>query len=582
MRFEHHVVVGVVGDRAARGHGGEAGAAPGAQRAVDDVAVQVRGTPSAPGRESAGEHRQQRAPPFAGEVPVGVCAAHRGEQCLLAPVLGRDHRHRLLREHVQRMGGHVQTVQLAAPHRVEDRGAFDELVPGQREQPGLRRAADRVAGAPGPLQEGRDRARRAELADEVHVADVDPQLQGGGGHQHLEIPGLEPLLGREPALAREAAVMGGHVLLPQRFGERPRHPLRHAAGVDEQQRGAMRLDERAQPPVDLAPDLAGHHRFEGGFGQLQREIALAAVAGVDDGALARPARLVAAGEEVGDGPDRALGRGQADAGEGPSGQRVQALQREREMRAALVAGDGVDLVHDRGLRAREHGPPALAGEEDVERFRRRHQDVRRLPAHGLARRARGVAGAHHGADAGAGLPGLGKGAVDARERHFQVLVHVVAERLERRDVDHPGRVGQRRPAAVPDQGVDGGEEPGQGLARAGGGGDEGVAARRHRVPGLGLAGGGGAEGRLEPGGDGGMEAVEGHEVGAGAKDWKRSRVGSCNRPDVSASGVLRRSAVPGVRRRRVVAGDGFSIRTSGIDDVSVNVNASVFSVFPAP
>ena len=152
------------------------------------------------------------------------------------------------------------------------------------------------------------------------------------------------------------------------------------------------------------------------------------------------------------------------------------------MRAALVAGDGVDLVHDDGSGAGEHGPPALAGEKDVERFRRGHQDVRRLPAHGLARRARGVAGAHHGADAGAGLPGLGQGAVDARERHFQVLVHVVAEGLERRDVDHPGRVGQRRPAAVPDQGVDGGEEPGQGLARAGGGGDEGMASGGHRLP----------------------------------------------------------------------------------------------------
>ena len=183
---------------------------------------------------------------------------------------------------------------------------------------------------------------------------------------------------------------------------------------------------------------------------------------------------------------------------GPAGQRVQTLQREREMRPALVAGDGVDLVHDHGAGAGEHGASALAGEEDVERFRRGHQDVGRLPAHGLARCARGVAGAHHGPDAGAGFPGLGEGAVDAGERHLQVLVHVVAERLERRDVDHPGRVGERRPAAVPDQGVDGGEESGQRLAGAGGGGDQCVPARRHRFPCLRLAGGRCAEGRLEP------------------------------------------------------------------------------------
>ena len=243
------------------------------------------------------------------------------------------------------------------------------------------------------------------------------------------------------------------------------------------------------------------------------------------------------------------------------------------MRAALVAGDGVDLVHDDGSGAGEHGPPALAGEEDVERFRGGHQDVRRLPAHRLARRARGVAGAHHGADAGAGLPGLGQGAVDARERHFQVLVHVVAERLERRDVDHPGRVGQRRPAAVPDQGVDGGEEPGQGLARPGGGGDEGMASGGHRVPGLRLAGGGGAEGRLEPGGDGGMEAVEGHGIEVAAADHgmvrrRAARIApACSGNAATSRGatVIRRSrspraapetvamATPGCRHRPVWA-----------------------------
>ena len=250
--------------------------------------------------------------------------------------------------------------------------------------------------------------------------------------------------------------------------------------------------------VDLGPHLPGHHRFERGFRQLQREVALPGVAGVDDGAPARPA-VVAAGEEAGDGLDGALGRGQSDAGDGPPGERVQAFEGEREVGAALVAGDGVDLVDDGGSDAGEHGAPALAREQDVERLRRRHQNVRGLPAHGLARRARGVAGAHHGADARAGLAGFGERAVDALQRHLQVLVHVVAEGLERGDVEHPRRIRERRPAAVADQRVDGGEEPGQRLAGAGGRGDERVPARRHRLPRLLLARGRGAEVRGEPG-----------------------------------------------------------------------------------
>ena len=195
--LQHHVVVGVVGDRAARGHRGEAGAAPGAQLAVDDVAVQVRGAPAPPGRESAGEHRQKLPPSLAVEIPVRPGATHRREQRVLAPVLGRDHGDDLLREDVERMHRHVQRIELAAPHRVEYRGALDELVPRERKQPSLRGAVHRVAGTPGTLQEGRDGAGGAELADQVDVPDVDPELERGGGHQGLEIAGLEALLGRE-------------------------------------------------------------------------------------------------------------------------------------------------------------------------------------------------------------------------------------------------------------------------------------------------------------------------------------------------------------------------------------------------
>ena len=520
MRLEHDVVVGVVGNGAARGHRGETGAAPGPQLAVDDVAVQVRGAPAAPGREPAGEHRQELAPLLAVEIAVGPRPLDGGEHRVFVPALGRDHRDHLLGKDVERLAWNVEPVELPAPHPVEDGGALDELVPGQRKQPALRRAVHGVAGTPGALQEGRDRARGAELAHEIDVADVDPELQRGGGDQRLEIAGLEPLLRDQPALAGQAAVVRGDVLLPERLGQRARHPLRHAPGVDEHERGAVRLDEGAQPAIHLGPYLAGHHRFERRVGQLQREVALAAVAGVDDGALARPAR-VAAGEEVRDGLDRALGRGQPDAGDGAPGQRVQAFEREREVGAALVAGDGVDFVDDRGAGAREHGPSALAGEEDVERLRRRHQDVRRLPAHGLAGRGRGVAGAHHGPYPRARLSGLGERAIDAFERHLQVLVHVVAERLERGDVEHPGRIGQRRAAARAHQRVDGGEESGQRLARAGGRGDEGVTARGHRLPGLFLARGRGAETRGEPRRHGGVESGEGHRQSSTARPETR-------------------------------------------------------------
>ena len=56
-------------------------------------------------------------------------------------------------------------------------------------------------------------------------------------------------------------------------------------------------------------------------------------------------RTIGAGEEVGDVLDRLLRCRQADAG-GAIRQQVEPLERKREVRAALVVGDGVDFVDD--------------------------------------------------------------------------------------------------------------------------------------------------------------------------------------------------------------------------------------------
>ena len=67
-----------------------------------------------------------------------------------------------------------------------------------------------MARAAGALQERRDRARRAELADELDVADVDAELERRRGDERLQLAALQPLLGVQPQLLRHAAVMRHH------------------------------------------------------------------------------------------------------------------------------------------------------------------------------------------------------------------------------------------------------------------------------------------------------------------------------------------------------------------------------------
>ena len=87
---------------------------------------------------------------------------------------------------------------------------------------------------------------------------------------------------------------------------------------------------------------------------------------------------------------------------------------------------------------------------------------------------------------------------DAGERRLQVQVDVVGERLQRRDVQHLRGIGEPVGQAFAHQCVDGGEEGGQRLARAGRRGDQHVLAGRDRWPCLGLRGGGRGKAPREP------------------------------------------------------------------------------------
>ncbi len=285
--LQHDLVVRGVGDRAAGRERGETRAAASAQHAVHRVAVDVGCAVSAARREAVGQHPHDVEKLLAREIRIRVRATHEIVEIAFGPFGRRDLGDDLLREHVERLFWNRQPVELATGNGIEQRRALDELVAREREEPRLRYPADLVARASRALQERRDRARRSELAHEVDVADVDAELERGGGDEDLELAVLQPLLGLQPQLLRHAAVMRHHAIGAQELGQVPRRALRHPARVDENERRAMALRERRELRIDLFPDLVRHHRFERRGGDGEREIARPDVTGVDDRALAR-------------------------------------------------------------------------------------------------------------------------------------------------------------------------------------------------------------------------------------------------------------------------------------------------------
>ncbi len=108
------------------------------------------------------------------------------------------------------------------------------------------------------------------------------------------------------------------------------------------------------------------------------------------------------------------------------------------MRATFVADDRVDLVDDHRAHGAEQPASAGARQQHVEALGRRDEHVRGLRTHPRAVARRCVAGPHehtHVRQARVAFAQL-------LERRREVLLHVVGQRAQRRDVEHPRRVGQ--------------------------------------------------------------------------------------------------------------------------------------------
>src|SRR2546430_2669824 len=218
------------------------------------------------------------------------------------------------------------------------------------------------------------------------------------------------------------------------FGSVPRRDarrqeLRGVAGVHEEQCGLVLLDQLIAPTEgcgltrlhsktfrDLGVPLRGRGHLDPDANALR-----------DADANHLDGTIHAAEErcDLGRGADRG---GEPDPLELAARQVSQPLEADRELGAALVRGELMDLVHDDV----PHGPQVLpqlpTGEEDLERLRRRDEDVRRVSGDRRAFLGGRVAVADRDADA-----------EPVREvRHPPE--HVAGQRAERGDVQARRRV----------------------------------------------------------------------------------------------------------------------------------------------
>ena len=175
LGFGNNEIVRVVRNGAAGRDRGQTGAAPPPHDTVHPVTVQIRPRAAALGRDAVRQHRQHGVELRARQLAVRERTADQLEQIVLRPRLVGRGGHELLGEHVARPRGDLAGVECSSTNRPDERRAFDELVPGRREEPSLRQtgAVDLVARAADALQRHGDRPRRTDLTHEIDRADVD-------------------------------------------------------------------------------------------------------------------------------------------------------------------------------------------------------------------------------------------------------------------------------------------------------------------------------------------------------------------------------------------------------------------------
>src|SRR3990172_5350977 len=231
--------------------------------------------------------------------------------------------------------------------------------------------------------------------------------------------------------------MGADMLLADALRQGEGHALGEPARVYEHKRRAVRLDQLREFVVRVAPLFGGGDSFQVGGRYADAQIEVALVAGVDDHAVGSPVRgdMFAADEELGGVLDGLHGGGEADACRAGLADVVEARQGEGKMAPALVADKGVNLVDDDGANVTQDLAAALGSNHQVEGFRGRDEDMRRVPYDLLPLMLGGVAGAEGGADPYLRETHLFGDFGDTLQGLLQVAADVAAQRLQGRDVD---------------------------------------------------------------------------------------------------------------------------------------------------
>src|SRR5882724_5295180 len=264
------------------------------------------------------------------------------------------------------------------------------------------------------------------------MSNVNAQFERSGRHQDFKFAILELTFGIQAKFARQAAMVSTHHVFTHSLGQIERNTLGQAARVYKNQGGAVLLDQLTNAVINLIPQFVAGNGPKFLTWNFDCEIHLALMADVHHYRI----WVMVAGKKVGHGFDWLLRGRESDAHGTLNRQRIQALKGESQVGAAFVVGHSMDFVHDDGVYVSKNAAALLSSEQNVERFRRGHQDMGRPLQHPLTFMHERVAGPD-------GCPNLrhqqtffaGQSS-DLPQRPFQIFLDIIPQGFQWRYVEN--------------------------------------------------------------------------------------------------------------------------------------------------
>ena len=119
--LEHDGVVSRIRNRTARRDCRQSRTSAATQSLVDGVVMQVSRSPATLGRKSLREHAHDRVKLFTFQIAIGICTSDGSKKIVFRPLFGSDSRDDLLGQNIKRLFGNLETIQLTAANRIDNR-----------------------------------------------------------------------------------------------------------------------------------------------------------------------------------------------------------------------------------------------------------------------------------------------------------------------------------------------------------------------------------------------------------------------------------------------------------------------------